>query len=230
MKTSSKILIGLLGTILLIIAAFQLDVRVFGEHRSHRFAISKTENYPIGNFKYVKLDRLKNFKFEYSDSNSIQFVAYNDSIAFDIEYKINNDTLEIVGSNLYTWYTYNYTLYTNSEIEYLQSIDSKVDFSGFNQDKIKFNVSDSEISSSYGGKTEKFSHFKNAKIIQLNSKISFHSVSIDTLDIIMNNSNARISKDIKMVAASIKSNSTLDLDNTNRLNFEKDISSRIRMR
>ena len=140
MKTSSKILIGILSTILIVMIAFFMDIRVFGEHRSLRVDASITEDIHIGDFKHVQVDHFKSLKIADSDRNYIQFVIFNDTTIVNIEYAIENDTLKINGESLPSFV--GCTLFTNSKIESIDVTNSQINISGLNQDSIHLHVSD----------------------------------------------------------------------------------------
>lgn len=228
MKTSNKILIGLLSTILFVMMAFMLDIRVFGEHRSERMTERKSKNLPVGDFKHIKIDNLRSIKISPSETNHIHFVAYNDTTTVNISFVVENDTLIIAGTRSSSGHP-SYTLYASSKIESISANKSNIRISGLHQDRIQLKVTDGEINS-FGSKENEFSHFKSANIIELNSRINFHNAKFDTLALDMVNSNAGFSKDINTVNASIKSKSQLHLKNVEKLELVKDKTSRIYMR
>ena len=225
MKTSSKILTSLLTIILMVIVAIFLDFRVFGEHKSDREGIKKTENIAIGNFKHVRLDHFNSMKIARSDRNYIQFVVFNDTVVVNVKYEIDNDTLKINGESLPSFASY--TLFTNSTIESIDARKSKLNISGLNQDNIQLQLSDCRIDS-YG--TAINSHIKNAAITQLNSKLYFNNIKVDTVQLDMENSNAQFGKDIYRLKASVDSTSRLDLRFVSKLELVRDKSSKVYMR
>lgn len=228
MKTSNKILIGLLSTILFVIMAFFFDIRVFGEHRNERRAIAKTENLSVGNFKHIEIENLKSIKIAPSDTNNIQFISFNDTTKLNISYVVENDTLKITGKRS-TAFKGSYTLYANSNIESITVKDSKIRLSGLDQDRIYLNVVDGEVSYKRNSENES-SGFKKTKIKGINSRIYFWDAEIDTLEIDIEKSRAEFRKNINTVNASVKSNSQLHLKNVEKLKLVKDADSRIYMR
>lgn len=227
MKTSSKILTALLSTILIVIIAFLLDIRVFGEHRSLRADTSKTEEILIGDFKHVRVDHFNSLKVAQSDRNYIQYVIFNDTTIVNIEYAIENDTLKINGESLPPFASY--TLFTNSAIESIDVTKSQINISGLKQDNIHLHLSDSRIESS-GNSENNFSHFKNAMITQKDSKLYFHNIKVDTVEMAMENSNAQFGKDINSLKASVDSLSRLDLNHVSKLDLIRDRNSKVYMR
>lgn len=227
MKTSSKILIGLLSTILIVMMAFFIDIRVFGEHRSERMNERKTENFPVGDFKHVHVDDFKSFKIIHSDKKYIEIVVFNDTTDVKLDYSINNDTLIIIGNSLPSFASY--TLFTNEEIESILANNSKIRISGFNQECISINVIDGSIGS-IGSKKGEFSNFDKAVISGLNSWIKMWDDKIDSLEINIENSKAEFRKEVNTVNASIKSESQLNLKNVEKLELTKDKTSRIYIR
>ncbi len=228
MKTSNKILIGLLSTILFVMMAFILDIRIFGEHSSERFTEAKSENLPLEDFRHVVIENLRNIKISPSESNHIYFVTYNDTTTINISYAVENDTLKISRTPSSSDQR-SYTLYTSTTIESISTKDSKIRLSGFNQDSIYLNISGGEISSLERNDSD-FSNFKKVKITGLNSRIYFWDVEIDTLEIDIEKSRAEFRKDINTVNASVKSKSQLHLKNVEKLELVKDADSRIYMR
>ena len=228
MKTSNKIMIGLLSTIFFVMVVMGLDVRVFGERRGDRFKISKTENLPIGAFKHITIDNIRSFKIAPSDTDHIQFIANNDTTDISIKYVIENDTLKISELDSPSFAS-SYVLYANSKIESITVENCNIRVVGLEQDSIRMSVSNGEINS-FGSNANEFSYFKKAIITEHNSRINFHNTKVDILEIQLNNSNAGFSKDIEMVQASIKSKSTLHLKDVEKLDLEKDENSRIYLR
>ena len=227
MKISNKILIGFLSTIFIVMAAMFLHVRVFGERKSERFKVSKTENLPIGEFSHVQIDNIESLQISPSETNHIHFIAYNDTTKIGIKYTIENDTLKIADDEPSS--RSSYVLYAKSKIESITVANCNIRITGINQDSIQLKVTDGEINS-FGSNENEFSHFRMAKITELNSRINFHNIKVDMLEIQLNNSNAGFSKDIEMVQASIKSKSTLNLKDVEKLELEKDENSRIYLR
>ena len=225
MKTSSKILTGLLSTIFIVILAIIFDFRVFGEHRSDRADTSKTEDILIGDFKHVRLDHFKSLKIAHSDRNYIQYVVFNDTVVVNIKYTIENDTLKINGESLKSFASY--TLFTNSKIKSIGVTHSQINISGLSQDNIHLHLSDGEINS-YGSSIK--SHFKNATITQVNSRLFFNKIKVDTVELTMENSNARFGKDINSLKASVDSLSRLDLKYVSKLKLIRDKNSKVYMR
>ena len=225
MKTSSKILTGVLSTILIVILAIIFDFRVFGERRDERFSISKSEEIPLGSYKHVYVDHFKSLKITNSDSSYIEYVIFNDTTIVNIAYAIDNDTLKINGESLPSFASY--TLFTNSTIESISVINSQINISGLNQDNIHLHLSDGEINS-YGSSIK--SHFKNTRITQVNSRLYFHKIKVDTVELTMENSNARFGKDINSLKASVDSKSELNLKYVSRLELIRDKNSKVYMR
>lgn len=229
MKTSNKLLIGLLSTILLVISAMFLEIRVFGEHRSERFVESKSEKLPIDDFKHVAIENTKSIEIATTtESNHIHFVSYDDSTEINIKYVVENDTLKISAKGSRTTKG-SYTLHTNSNIESISIKGTKIRLSGLHQDSIYFKVSDGEINANSSSKSQ-VSNFKHAKIWGLNSKIYFWDSKIDDLELEIENSRAEFRKDMNSVNATIKSKSQLHLNNLEKLELVKDKESRIYVR
>ncbi len=225
MKTSSKILIGLLSTILIVIVVFLLDIRFFGEHRSSQTDNYKTTDIAISNFKHLLVDQFKFLKIAKSDSNYIQFVVFNDTTIVNFEYAIENDTLKINGELLPSFS--GYTLFTNSEIESIVVLNSQINFSGLNQNNIRINLTDGKINS-HGNSIK--SYFKNASISLLNSRLIFNNIKVDTIELTMENSNAEFGKDINSLNASVDSQSELILKYVSKLELVRDKKSKVYMR
>ncbi len=228
MKTSNKLLIGLLSTIFFVIMAFFLDIRVFGEKWRERSAETKTENFPLEDFKHIEIEKLKSIKISPSEANRIQFATYNDTTEFGINYVIENDTLKISGKSSIK-FRGSYTLFTKSNIESIAVKDSKIRLSGLDQDSIFLNIVDGEISSLARSDSD-ISIFKKARISGINSTIRFWDAKIEILELNIEKSRAEFRKDINHVNASIRSNSQLHLKNVEKLEIVKDKESRIYMR
>jgi len=235
MKTSNKILIGLLSTIFFVMMAFFLDIRVFGERRSWDNK-PITKDIPVGEFAHINVDKFKTLKIVRSDKNYFQTTIYSKHTNIKFDFSLENDTLNIF-ENSYTTpdsvklprFNYSITLFTNCNIQSITSSKSQIRISGLEQDSIRMSVSNGVINS-FGRNGNESSHFKKAKIAEYNSRINFRDIKVDTLEIQLENSNAEFRKDIYKVLAKIKSKSTLSLKDVEKLKLEKDENSRIYIR
>jgi len=234
MKTSNKLLLGLLATILISISTIFFDIRVFGTHVNKYRVVTHSENYPLESFSHVIVSNQTKTRFSpsfnivSSDKNHIEIAHYSDSAVHGFEHHIINDTLMIynmAGEPL--MHTFN--LYIDSEIESITTEGANITLQGIRQDSIKMYVKRGEINS-WGKDTTDLSKFKNLKIRQLNSRINFHNIEVDTLQISMVKSSAGISKEIRVLNADIKDKSSLDLKHASHLIVDKDNSSKIYLR
>jgi len=223
MKTSSKILIGLLSTIFLIMSAMFIEVRLFGLHGDERFTKTFTTDFPLESFSHVVIENSGSINISQGDKNKIEFVAYNDTAQSTIQYKMSGDTLKI--SRSHSPQFSNYTLYTSSAIASISVKDSDIRLTGINQDSMNIYMENGQISS-YGNPEER-SCLKSLKIIQANSRLQFDNMKIDALDIEMEKSNARFGQEIAHVNASILSESELSMKEVEKLELKKDKSSQI---
>lgn len=223
MKTSNKILIGLLTTIFLIITAMFIDVRVFGVHRSEKYSVKKTENINLENYRYVKAVNIPSLEIRPSDHNHLKFIAYNDTAVFAIDHRIDNDTLFLVGKKNY--YSH-YSLYTQSAIEFISSKDSKIELKGLKQNNIRMKIHGGEVYC-WGNDSLQRSKFNKCIISQTDSRMNLHNVTIDTLEIDMINSKAGFEKDILVLNADLKEQSNLQLRNVSEAKFKRDNSSKV---
>ena len=119
------------------------------------------------------------------------------------------------------------SLFTNSKIKSIGVAHSRINISGLNQDNIHLHLSDGEINS-YGSSIK--SHFKNATITQVNSRLFFNNIKVDTVELTMENSNAQFGKDINSLKASVDSLSRLDLKYVSKLELIRDKNSKVYMR
>ena len=223
MKTSNKILIGLLTTIFLIITAMFIDVRVFGVHRSESNPVTKTENINLGNYKFVKVVNIPSLEIRPSDYNHLNFIEYNDTTEFAIDHRIENDTLFLIGKKDYHLH---FSLYTKSDIEFISSKDSRVEFKSLKQNKMGMILDGGEVYC-WNGDSTRLSKFGKLKIDQINSRSNLHNVKTDTLDINLVKSQASFVKEILVLKASVKDKSNLQLRNVSDVKFIKDKSSKV---
>lgn len=225
MKTSNKIFIGLLATIFLLMNATFVDIKVFGVHRSTDNRAKKTYNHDLGNYRYLKAVNLPSLEIRPSSKNHLNFIAYNDTLTFAIDHHIENDTLFIIGKKPPVYYSH-YSLYTNSEIEYISSKDSKIEFKGLHQGKLNMFLEGGEAYC-WGGDSTKLSTFNKLTINQINSTTNLQNVKVDTLEINMINSRAGFVKDMLVLNASLKEKSNLQLRNVAEAKFSRDENSKV---
>lgn len=224
MKTSNKLLIGLLTAILMIMSAIFIDLRLFGLHGEERFTKNYSEDFPVDNFSHVIIENAGMIEITGADKNYIHFQTISDTLKSTIQYNMVSDTLKITG-NQFTRFS-NYTLFTNSVIESLTIKGSEVHFSALKQDSLRVEVVNGSLNS-YGSDSIKISLLKHLSINQVNSTINLENIKIDSLDIEMQKSNSRFAMGIIHINAKLQSESELHLHDAENLNLVKDISSRV---
>jgi len=231
MKTSNKILIGLLGTIFLLINAAIVDIKIFGVHRSNYRIVQHEENYQLKNFKHICIEDKRKIKvhpsilIKSSNMNLIKYEVYADTMIIGFKHAIIGDTLKIT-SLLDKPFMHQITIHSKHNIESISVVGTDVDFNGFKQDNISLFVKDGEINS-WGNDSTMASALKKLRIDQINSKTNLRNVNIDTLEINLKNSKATFYKDILVLNADIKEQSNLHLRNVNEAKFQKDEKSRV---
>ncbi len=224
MKTSSKLLIGLLTAILMVMSAIFIDIRVFGLHGDERFTKNFSEDFPLENFSHVIIENVPMVEIDRAERNYIRFETIMDTLKSAIQYHIVGDTLKITGVQP-IHYSY-YRLFTNAVIESLTIKGSEVRFLALNQDNLMVEVVNGSLNS-YGSDSIKFSHLKYLSLNQVNSSLNLENIKIDSLDIEMQQSNSRFSMEIEHINARLQSESELNLQDAEHLNLEKDKSSRV---
>jgi hypothetical protein len=231
MKTSNKVLIGLLTTIFLTINAVFIDIRVFGVHRDERVTPTFEQTFRLENFtnlKFVNMTRnqrkptLEIFR---SDSSYIRFVAFRDKITYQFSHGISGDTLEI-NSTKNMEYMYKLELHLANDLNSITLFGANMRFDGIKQGKIKAFLENSKLYSS-GTSNEAASSFEIIEANLKNSKINFYNTSVDTLRIAMRSSQARIDKVIDRVEATLHNQSTLSVKNLPDIQLQKDSSSKL---
>lgn len=223
MKTSNKIFFGIVATIFLVTTAAFIDVRVFGVHRSDVKVVKKTHNVDLGSYRHVKLVNVPSLEIRPSSTNHLNFVAYNDTTEFNIDHRIEDDTLFLVAKkNHYV----HYSLYSQSIIESISSKDSKIELKGLKLESINLRLDGGEAYC-WSGDSSKISRFGTLKIDQIDSRTNLHNVITDTLLIKLTNSRAYFAKEIKVVDAMANNKSNLQLRSVTEVKFKKDKSSRV---
>ena len=223
MKTSNKIFFALVATIFLITTAAFIDVRVFGVHRSKVKVVKKTHNIELGNYRHLKLVNVPSLEIRPSSKNHLNFIAYKDTTEFNIDHRIENDTLFLVGVKKH--YVH-YSLYTQSIVESISSKDSKIELKGLKQASMNLKLDGGEVNC-WSRDSTRVSRFENLKIDQINSRSYLRNIITDTLEIILTNSRANFVKGIKVVDAVANNKSNLELRNVSEVKFKKDKSSKV---
>lgn len=231
MKTSNKILIGLLTTIFLTITAAFIDIRVFGVHRSERKIVKHEENFPLQRFRHISFEGQRKNKvtpyinIKHSDKNLIKIENYADTMVYSFAHQIINDTLKII-CLIDKPFMHSFTLYANSNIESISTEGTNIEINGLRQDSIKLYLNHGEIQS-WGKDSTKLSKFKKLKVEQINARLNLHNLQVDTLEIDMVKSKAGFVNDIMLLNAKVKDQSNLQLRNVSEVKFTKDDSSKI---
>ncbi len=100
----------------------------------------------------------------------MNFIAYNDTAELAINHHIENDTLFLIGKISPKYYSH-YSLYTQSEIEFISSKDSKIELKGLTQDNIRMKIEGGEAYC-WGSDSLQQSKFKKCIISQADSRLN----------------------------------------------------------
>ena len=231
MKTSNKILIGLLTTIFLTITAMFIEIRVFGVHRSEIRIVQHEDKYELKEFSHIHIEDHRKIKahpsilIKPSKVNLIKYEVYADKLIAGFKHTISGDTLKIT-SLADKPFVHSITVHSNSNIKSISVEGTDIDIAGIIQDSISLYAKGGEINC-WGNDSLQQSKFKKCMISQADSKLNLHNVIIDTLEIDMIKSNAGFVKDILVLNADLKEQSNLQLRNVGEVKFNKDKSSKV---
>jgi hypothetical protein len=223
MKTSDKVLIGLLTMIFLTVTAVFVDIKRVIPILEQKFELENFTNLKFVNT--VRGQRTPTLEVFRADSSYLRFVVFRDTINYPFSHGISRDTLEINSSTVME-YMHKLELYIANDLNSISLVGTNLHINGINQDKIVADLEDAEI---YSGSHKHIatSSFRSIKAKLKNSKLRLYSTTVDTLRVEMWGSRARIDKSIDRVEADLQMNSTLSVKNLSDIQLQKDSSSEL---
>jgi len=225
MKTSKIIFISLLGTIALIILAFVIDVRITGRKNGDNVADFNSSKLILPSFKVLNLSSCKYIQIIHNDSSFMEINYPKDSIVPNNIYTIAKDTLTISGRNKKN-HLLIIKIHTTDSLKNIKLENSYLTISDFYFSRMSFDLNHSRLYLNLENKDK--SSAQAIHIIAKNhSDINCYKFNIDSLEIILHNSEADFMTHIDKINGSITDTSKIVLRQVEGISLKKDVTSKI---
>jgi hypothetical protein len=236
MKKSSIIFISLLGAVAILIIIVSLDLAINGKNANKTIASSQKINYSnarqnLPSFKVLLLKNCKGLSLARGDSSYYEIRFLKDSLVPNINFVIHKDTLII--SDLKLTNIAFFTLYATPALKkfHLKNSDKitvRSFIRGNSMDKLTFNLDNSDLSMLQ--EKEKRSSLTSIDIIEKNdSHINGSSFQVDSVNILLQNSQADLSIDINKLRAGLSEESKISVRQPKEIFLKRDASSNIKV-
>ena len=226
MKTSKIIFISLLSTIALIILAALADLRITGKRNDGNSADFRTSKQMIPSFKVLSLSNSNNVQIVQNDSSYIEVTYLKDSVAPDVKYTLKSDTLFI--SDLKKFNRRNVSIRINStdSLRRILLKDSDFGIDNLNFKTMSFDLDKSSLWLNQNGKV-KTSVNVVSLIARNHSNVDFNDFNIDSLGVVLYNSNANLMITANKVNGSLSDSSRVFIRQVGEIVLKKDATSNI---
>ena len=221
MKTSKVIFISLLSIIALFILASALDIRI-NSHRNGNLSNIKVNKQAIPIIKVLCVSNSKNIEIIRSDSTLIKASWLKDSLIPKEFYTIKNDTLMLSDLKRYV----KIKIYANDSLKSIQLKKSEITIETTVSTKLSLDLDRSYVW--FNLKESDKSSLKTLEIKAKNhSNIGSNSFKIDSLGIILQNSNANLDLHAKKVSGTLSDSSRLNTRQPEEIWMKKDTTCTI---
>ncbi len=220
MKTSNRLLLGLLLTIVAYVSAAFVELRVRGDNNSMAF---NTESVAIPDFKYLVFENLEQRLYiSTADQPMISARSHQTPKLDGINYEIQGDTLRIVSLGTSDKHV-DFTVHASGRFTALLSISSSFQLDDVSMDSLTIDQRAGR------GVLTKSSRFKHLKLnVTEGGEFDTFQTSVLSVELDMNEGDVEFRSPIRKLRGSMINNSYLSAGGVQDLAFEKDQSSTFR--
>ena len=238
MKTSKIIFTTLLATIALYILVALIDIRINGQKYSelnNRLKVNRTE---LPSFSVIYLKNCKNITLVESDSSydknikliksnnfNIEVSVRQDSIAPDINYSVKEDTLRIMDFQKPASSFVFAKVYVGNGLNTIQLDNSDIRIYIYNLEKLSLVLDKSKVYFSSPVANNSSIGILNA-ILKNQSSFTANSVTIDSVGIVLENSEVNLSVSAKILSGTLSDSSKLAAWQPREISLKRDATSK----
>ncbi len=227
MKTSKIIFVALLSSIALIILAVVVDIRLSGVKGNNFQNLNyKLIKKTVPAFRVLSLNDRGNVELIQGDSTYLELQYRKDSVAPELNFHLNGDTLFINGQKKKSDNDQIIWIHTTGDLKKIVSRNSRLNFGNFNTPGLTIDLDDC-ILNIHQGENNKIS-FQNLEIDAKNhSNIYTGDISVDSLKVNLKKSDARFMIQLQKVSGNVTDSSSVSLSQVEDISLKKDKSSEI---
>jgi hypothetical protein len=229
MKTSKIIFVALLSSIALIMLAVVVDIRITGvkgnsfQNNNYKM-IKKT----VPAFRVINLNDWARVELIKSDSTYLELQYPKDSIAPELNYRLNGDTLFFNGQKKKSDQDQFVWIHTTGDLKKIISRNSRLSFGNFKTAGLTIDLDDCNLNINQGENDN--TSFQSLEINAKNhSNIYTGNISVDSLKVNFQKSDARFMIQLQKISGSVTDSSSVSLSQVEDISLKKDKSSEIRI-
>lgn len=227
MKTSKIIFITLLATIALYILAAMIDVRITGYKMGDPANnILKKNTQTIPAFKVLYIKNIRNVSIVQSDSFYIELLVMKDSAAPKPNYTVKGDTLWLNGFEKPVSPKVWISVHIANKLNIIQLENSDIRIPNYNSEILSLVLDKSKVFLSTVRGNNSAIGTMNIKA-KNNSSITVNSVTVDSVGIVLQNSEANLSISAKVLSGTLSESSKLFTRHPEEISLKRDATSKI---
>jgi len=226
MKTSKIIFISLLGTIALLILITVVDLRINGRRNDEVQKDFKVNRKALRSFNVLYMSDSRNVSLVQNDSSYIEMTYQKDSIAPKVNYTVKDDTLMISDFEKLIHRNVSIRIHSTDSLKKILLKNSDISIDRFGKGKLWFDMDQSSLWLNQDTTLK-------TPILALNifaknhSSINSSEFKVDTLGIVLQNSEANFQIRAKVISGSLSDSSKIYARQPEEISLKKDKTSRI---
>lgn len=226
MKTSKIIFISLLGVIAFLILATMIDLRVRGRRNSDIQKDFKVNRKALHSFNVLYMSDSRNVSLVQNDSSYIEVTYMKDSIAPKVNYAVKDDTLMISDFEKLIHRNVSVRIHSTDSLKKILLKNSDISIERLGSGKLSFDMDQSSLWLNQDT-TLKTSFITLDIFAKNHSSINSSEFKVDTLGIVLRNSEANFQIIAKVINGSLSDSSKIYARQPEEISLKKDKTSRI---
>lgn len=225
MKLSNKILLGFFGFLFLYLTAAFTEIRLTGTPNFLNDKNSIAESADISAIKHLVLNDIdREVQIRAADSSVLQVRSFSGDMMKRLNYKISGDTLTISALESQDVKNMKIIFYVRSgSLKAVTTNACRLTINGLQQDALIISQSEAKVwmTDNTIGKVQ--------SDLSKNSFLNISDKAVDTLSLNVEASEVQVWAPVKLVAGSIKDQSTLHMTRVEEIALKKDLTSIFRI-
>jgi hypothetical protein len=226
MKTSKIIFISLLSTIAVLILAAMIDVRIHGRRNSGGPSDFKVNKQIVPSFKVLRIYNSMNVTLVKNGSSFIEMTSLKDSVAPNLNFKINEDTLFVSDFEKQVHRNMSIVIHATDSLKQIQLRNSDIGVERLGLGKLFFDLDKSELSLNQDTLVKSTS-LTLGIVAKNHSRINSSEFRIDSLGLTLLNSEADLEIKAIKIIGTLSDSSRINVRQPEEISLKKDGTSKI---
>lgn len=226
MRTSKIIFIAILSTIALLIVASFLDIRIRGHRSSDLQADYKVNKQIVPLFKVLYLSNSRNVELVQNDSSYIKVTSMKDSIAPQINYAIQEDTMRLTDFEKKSQSGVRISIHVANTLDKIQLKNSDISILKFSSEKLSLDLDRSSVYFNSNDNVKSGIGILNIQA-KNHSHINTGRFNVDSLGIVLRNSEANLGAKASKLMGALSDSSRIYARQPDEIWLKRDASSKV---